>query len=116
MLKIDYANNHAFKSLFVSDSITLHTACELERTLLVTILAMSVKNLYLSAFFPTQNRNKFFYVRGSTAWLIDWSHHISPLYAEECCYDESPNNCLNSVMYVHPITRQTFEDATPITF
>ena len=42
--KIDFTINHVFKSMTVQELNTLHTVCELERTQLLTILAMSVKN------------------------------------------------------------------------
>ena len=41
--KIDFTINHVFKSMTVQELNTLHTYCELERTQLLTILAMSVK-------------------------------------------------------------------------
>ena len=42
--KIDFTINHVFKSMTVQELNTLHTVCELERTQLLTLLAMSVKN------------------------------------------------------------------------
>ena len=39
---------------------------------------------------------------------------FSPLYIAEQCYDKIPINYKDTVMYVDPITRQTFEYATPI--
>ena len=46
--KIDFTINHVFKSKTVQELNTLHTICELERTQLLTILAMSVKNPQLA--------------------------------------------------------------------
>ena len=74
----------------VSELNTLHTVCELERTQLLTILAMSVKNTQLAGFLLTQNRSNFLYVEGSTAWLYECQHHISYLYIDEQCYDKTP--------------------------
>ena len=42
--KIDFTINHVFKSMTVQELNTLRTVCELKRTQLLTILAMSVKN------------------------------------------------------------------------
>ena len=42
--KIDFTINHVFKSMTVQELNTLHRVCELERTQLLTISAMSVKN------------------------------------------------------------------------
>ena len=49
--KNDFTINHVFKSMTVQELNTLHTICELERTQLLTILAMSVKNPQLAGFF-----------------------------------------------------------------
>ena len=78
--KIDFTINHVFKSLTVQELNTLHTICESERTQLLTILAMSVKNPQLAGFLLTGNRSNFLYVEGSTEWLYDCPHFISPLY------------------------------------
>ena len=69
---------------------TLHTVCELERTQLLTILAMSVKNPQLAGFLLTRNRSNFLYLEGSTAWLYDCPHFISPLYRAVTCIDRIP--------------------------
>ena len=45
---IDYTFNHVLKTMTASELNTHHTVCELERTQLLTILAMSVKNPQLS--------------------------------------------------------------------
>ena len=67
--KIDFTINHVLKSMTVQELNTLHTVCELERTQLLTILAMSVKNPQSAGFLLTGNRSNFLYVEGSTAWL-----------------------------------------------
>ena len=66
----------------VQELNTLHTVCELERTQLLTILAMSVKNPQLAGFLLTGNRCNFLYVEGSTAWLYDCPH-LYHLYTEQ---------------------------------
>ena len=98
----------------VQELNTLHTICELERTQLLTILAMSVKNPQLAGFLLTGNRSNFLYVEGSTAWLYDCPHFISPLYKADKCFDIIPIHYRETIMYVDPITRQTFNYATPI--
>ena len=55
----------------VAELNTLHTVFELEKTQLLTILAMSVYNPHLAGFLLTQNCNNFLLVEGSTAWLYD---------------------------------------------
>ena len=64
----------------VQELNTLHTLCELERTQLLTILAVSVKNRQLAGFLLTGNRSIFLDVEGSTAWLYDCPHFLSPLH------------------------------------
>ena len=112
--KIEFTINHVFKSRTVQELNTLHTVCELERTQLLTILAMSVKNPQLAGFLLTGNRSNFLYVEGSTAWLYDCPHFISPLYKADKCFDRIPIHYRETIMYVNPITRQSFNYATPI--
>ena len=103
--KIDFTKNHVFKSM---------RACELERTQLLTILAMSVKNPQLAGFRLTGNRSNFLYVEGSTAWLYDCPLFVSPLYRADKCFDRIPIHYRETIMYVDPVTRRTFNYATPI--
>ena len=98
----------------VSELNTLRTVCELERTQLLTILALSDKVFQLAGFLLTQNQSNFLHEEGSTPWLYDCPHHFAPLYIAEKCYDKIPNNYLDTVKYVDLITRQTFDYATPI--
>ena len=113
--KIDYTNNHVFRSMTVQEPNTLHTVCELERNQLLTILAMSVQNPHLAGFLLTGNRSNFLYVEGSTAWLYDCPHFLSPLYIADRYFDRIPIHFKDTLMYVDPITRQTYDYATPIT-
>ena len=62
--KIDFTINHVFNSMTVQELNTLHTVCELERTQLLTILAMSVENPQLAGFLLTGNCGNFLYVGG----------------------------------------------------
>ena len=78
MQKNDFTINHVFKSMTVQELNTLHTVCELKRTQLLTILAMSVTNPQLAGFLLTGNRSNILYNEGSTAWLYDCPHFKSP--------------------------------------
>ena len=80
----------------------------MERFQLLTILAICVKHPQLAGFLLTQNRSSFSYVEGSSAWLYDCPYHLTPLYIVEQCYDKIAVNCLETVMYIDPITRKTF--------
>ena len=57
--KIDFTKVHVFKSMTVQELNTLHTVSELERTQLLTILGMSVKNPQLAGVLLTGNRSNF---------------------------------------------------------
>ena len=99
----------------VQELNTLHTICELERTQLLTILAMSVQNPQLAGFLLTGNRSNFLYVEGSTAWLYDCPHRTYHHFINQI-------NVLIKYLYIlkiqlcmyTPLTRQTFNYATPI--
>ena len=99
----------------VQEFNTLHTICELERNQLLTKLAMSVQNPQLAGFLLTGYRSNFLYVEGSTAWLYDCPHFLSPFYKADRCFDRIPIHFKDTLMYVDPITRQIYDYATPIT-
>ena len=101
--------------MIVQELNTLHTVCKLERNQLLTILAMSVQNPQIAGFLLTGNHSNFLYVEGSTAWLYDCPHFLSPLYIADRCFDRMPINFKDTFMYVDPITRKTNDYATPIT-
>ena len=98
----------------VQELNTRQTICELERNQLLTILAMSVQNPQLAGFLLTGNRSNFLYVEGSTAWLYDCPHFLSPLYKADRCFDRTPIHFKDTLMYVDPNSRQTYDYATPI--
>ena len=99
----------------VQELNTLHTICKLEKNQLLTILATSVQNPQLAGFLLTGNRSNFLYVEVSTAWLYDCPHFLPPLYKTDRCFDRIPIRFKGTLMYVDPITRQTYAYATPIT-
>ena len=76
---------------------------------------MSVQNPQLAGFLLTGNRCNFLYVEGSTDWLYDCPHFLSPIHLTDRCFDRIPIHFKDTLMYVGPITRQTFDYATPIT-
>ena len=72
------------------------------------------KNTQLAGFLLTGNRSKFLYVEGSTAWLYDCPHFLSPLYKADRCFDRIPIHFKDTLMYVDPYTRQTYDYATQL--
>ena len=113
--KTVYTITHVFRSMTVQELNTLQTVYELEQNQLLTILAMYVQNPQLAGFLLTGSCSNFLYVEGSTAWLYDCPHFLSPLYITDCCFDRIPIHFKDTLMYVDPFTRQTFEYATLIT-
>ena len=98
--KMDKTINHVFRSMTVQELNTLHKIFELERNQLLTILAMSVQNPQLAGFLLTRNRSNFLYVEGSTAWLNDCPHFLSPLYKADRCFDRIPIHFKDTLMYI----------------
>ena len=47
--------------------------------------------------------------------LYDCPHFRSPLYKADRCFDRIPIHFKDTLIYVDPITRQTYDYATPIT-
>ena len=103
-----YSFNGVFKFMIVQELNTLHHIRELEGTQLLATLAMSVQNPQLTGYLLTGNRSNFLYVEGSTAWLKDCSQIFSPLYESDKCFGRIPIYYQDTVMYLDPITRQTF--------
>ena len=112
--KIDSTIIHVFRSMTVQELNTLHTVCESERNQVLTILALSVQNPQLAGLLLTGNRSNFLHVEGSTAWLYDCPHFLSPLYKADRCFDCIPIHFKDTFRYVDPITRHTYDYATPI--
>ena len=90
--KINYTNNHVFRFMTVHDFNTLHTICELEPNQLLTILAMSVQKPQLDGILLTGNRSNLLLVEGSTVWLYDCSHFLSPAYKADRCFNRTPKH------------------------
>ena len=50
---------------------------------------------------------------GSTAWLFDCPHFLPPLYKAGHCFDRIPIHYKDTLLYVDPNTRQTYDYASP---
>ena len=77
---------------------------------------MFVQNPHIIGYLLTGNRSNFLYVEGSLAWLYDCSHFLSLLYESDKNCDCIPIHYQDTVMYIDPILRQTFNCAIPISF
>ena len=92
---------------------TLHHICESERIQLLSILATSEQNSRIDGYMLTPNRSTFLYLEVSTAWLYDCCAFPSPLFEVDKSFDGLPKNHQDTVMYIDPIARKTFDYATP---
>ena len=73
-IKVDFCINHLFQSLTIQKLNTFHHICELRRTQMLTVLAMSVQNPQLARYILTGSRRKPY-------CLVIWLSIIcSPLY------------------------------------
>ena len=66
---IENSINHVYIFMGIQELNTLHHICELERTQLLTIIAISTQNPQLAGFLLKGKRSNFLYLEGSTAWL-----------------------------------------------
>ena len=73
---------------------------------------MSVQTPQLADYCLTGNRGNFLYVEGSTACLFDCPQFVSPLYEADKCFSRIPIYYQDTVMFLGPIPRQTFQDST----
>ena len=82
--------------------------CELERTQLLTKLAMPVQNPQLANYFSIGDRSNYLYVESSTAWLYDCPKYLLPLHGADECFDCIPVYYQDTVMDIGPKRRQNF--------
>ena len=73
---------------------------------------MSVQNPQLAGFLLTGNRSNLTLKAQLPAFTI--SHTFSPLYKADRCFDRIPIHFKDTLMYVDPIKRQTYDYATPV--
>ena len=75
---------------------------------------MSVQNPQFAGILLTGIRSNFLYVESSTAWLYDCPYFLSSLYKADRCFNRIPILFKDTLMYVDPITRQTYGYDTSI--
>ena len=69
--QIDKSTNHLFKTMSFRELNTLPQICELQRTQLLTTIAMSGQNLNFAGYLLTGYPSNFLHVEGSTACSYD---------------------------------------------
>ena len=110
-LKIDYVVQQLMNRLRSSEYTLIQRICDVERTQLLIILAIAVQNSELAGYLLTHNRSNFIVTDGSIAYMYSCPEQRSPLQSVSRCYNRIPVYYKNSIMYVDPVTRQTFVDA-----
>ena len=109
--KLLYPNNPVFTSMANQLLNISHHIYELERTQLLTILAISPQIFQLAGCHSTGNHSNFLFEEDSTAWLYDFLQFPSLLFETEKSFDRKPKNYQDTVMYSVPLTRQTLDYA-----
>ena len=89
----------------------LKNLCEQERTHILIILMLSMENPRLAGYMLTRNRSLFLTTNGSFAGLYYYPLMRSPPHVMNQCYDKIPIFYKNAILFVDPITRQTYPDA-----
>ena len=85
--------------------------CEQERTQIMTILMLSMENPRLTGYMLTGNRSMFLSTNGSLACLYHCPLMRSPPHVMNQCYDKIHIFYKNAILFVDPITRQTYPEA-----
>ena len=112
--KINFMIYTVYRDLQQSDFLFLQNMCELRRTQIQMINAMSDKNNRLAGYMLTGNRSMFLETEGVKGFLHPCPKKISPLKLLDRCYDRIPIFYDGKTMFVNPITRQTFPFANEI--
>ena len=89
----------------------LKSLCEQERTIILTILMLSMENPRLTVYMLTGNRSFSLRTHGSLVWLYHCPLMRSPPLVMNQCSDKIPTFYKYAIFFVDPITRQTYPDA-----
>ncbi len=112
--KLDFTVYTTINQLRSSELEILKKVCEMERTQILSILAMALESTKLAGFLLTGNRSKFLETDGSVAWLYSCIPMESPLKILDRCYNRIPIDIRGETFFVDPITRQTFTFANEV--
>ena len=109
--KLNYLFFESSKILEGSEIQLLKKLCEQERTLILTILMLSMEHPRPAGYMVTGNRSMFLSAHGSLAWLYHCRLMRSPPHVMNQCYDRIPVVYKTAIFLVDPTTRQTYPDA-----
>ena len=107
--KLNYIMYFNTKQLRHSEMTLLQNQCELERTQMLTILMLAMRNTRSAGYMLIGNRSMFLDTDGSVAWLCHCPICLWPLRVLDKCYDGIPIIFERTTKFVDPITRQTYD-------
>ena len=84
---------------------------ELERNQQLTFLILSMQNPHLVGYMLTEKRSMFLSTDGSLGWLYHCPLMRSLPHVMNQCFDKITIFYKNSIIFVDPVTRQTYPDA-----
>ena len=115
-LKMDYVLFRSITHLRNSEIEMLKRVCELERQQIITTLMLAMVNDKLAGYVLTGNRSNFIDSTdgGATAFLYSCKERGSPLRVLPVCYNRIPIDDFGKLRFVDPISRQTFDNAEPV--
>ena len=113
-MEINFMMYKVYRDLEQSDFLILQNMCELRRTQIQMINALSYENNRLAGYMLTGNRSMFLDIEGVIGFLYPCPKKISPLKVLDRYYDRIPIFYDGKTMFVNPITRQTFPFANEI--
>ena len=109
--KLDYILFRSFDKLRTAELVLLTNQCELERSMFLNTLMLSIESPRLAGYILTQNRSMFLETNGNVAWLYHCPKFYSPLQLMNACYNRIPIMYREKIHFIDPITRQTFKSA-----
>ena len=108
---LDYLFHEQTQMLRTSEMEILQKICEIERTQLLTILAIAINNPELAGYLLTNNRSNFITVDNSIAYMYSCAKKKTATQYLEFCYKMIPILYKEQTMFVDPQSRQTYPKA-----
>ena len=113
-VKLDYLFHQHVQMLRASELEMMTNICELERTQILTILAIAAENSQLAGYLLTNNRSNFITTDGSIAYMYQCDERKSPIFEQTKCYDRIPVFYMDELWFIDPITRHTHSGANEV--
>ena len=109
--KLDYIFFRSFYMLRTAELALLTNQCELESSMILSTLLISIESPRLAGYILTRNKSMFLETNGNVAWLFHCPKFDSPLQLMDACYNRIPIMYRKKIHFVDPIARQTFKSA-----